>query len=191
MTQPRLPKKSNRHWSAKFADAFRGLKFGWTESSFLVHIVFAIAVIVCGFVFRVSQSEWLIVLLCIGVVMSAEMFNTAIESLARAVDQNAESRYRPGVRYCKRCRLSRGHLLSNHRSRRVPAAFACFLRSLTFFWVQGCKLFHAEKMQRPHRIRRDLCGLGNFRLSANWPLSLACVVKIRCQLQRIMWRVRS
>ena len=84
-TPPEEP--SHRSWIAKFGDAFRGLRFGAGQSSFIVHCVFAVAVVVCGFVLQVDSHEWQVLLLCIGIVMSAEMFNSAIESLARAVDR--------------------------------------------------------------------------------------------------------
>jgi len=45
-------------------------------------------VIVCGVLFKVDRTEWCILLVCIGIVMAAEAFNSAIESLSKAVDRN-------------------------------------------------------------------------------------------------------
>ena len=46
---------------------------------FNIDFFFIIAVIVCGFVFQVSLIEWCILLLCISLVVSLELMNTAIE----------------------------------------------------------------------------------------------------------------
>ena len=84
MNDPTQP----RTWIAKFADAFRGVRMAARGSSFLVHKLMAAAVLICGFVFRVSREEWYVLLLCIASVMAAEVFNSSIESLSRAVDRN-------------------------------------------------------------------------------------------------------
>ncbi|MDO5980886.1 diacylglycerol kinase [Flavivirga spongiicola] len=63
--------------------AFKGaLLLLKTEAS--IKIQFAIAVILtfAGFYYEISVTEWLIQLLCIGVVMSIEGVNTAIEAIA-------------------------------------------------------------------------------------------------------------
>ena len=41
----------------------------------------AVVVVALGFKFQLSQTHWLVILLCIGGVLSAETFNTAIEKL--------------------------------------------------------------------------------------------------------------
>ena len=78
----------SRTWNRKFADAFRGVGLAMRESSFKVHLLMAAAVIICGVVFKVDRIEWCILLVCIGIVMAAEAFNSAIESLSKAVDRN-------------------------------------------------------------------------------------------------------
>ncbi len=45
----------------------------------------ALAVIVAGWIFGVSKLEWCLLLLCITAVLAAELFNTALELLARAI----------------------------------------------------------------------------------------------------------
>ena len=83
------PQSKPRHtWVAKFRDAFAGVWLGMRgQSSFTVHLVMAAMVLVCGAAFRVSRIEWCILLLCITIVLAAEMFNSAIEWLARAIDR--------------------------------------------------------------------------------------------------------
>jgi diacylglycerol kinase len=78
-----------RSWPQRFADAFRGFGAALAEGgSFHVHLTVAGLVLVCGLAFRVTHLEWGLLLLCIALVMAAEMFNSALESLARAVDEH-------------------------------------------------------------------------------------------------------
>lgn len=84
--QPREPYSPEFSWAEKFRCAFRGIGLGVRgQRSFLVHGVFSVAVVGCAVGFRVTLLEWCILLLCMTVVLSAEMFNSALESLAKAV----------------------------------------------------------------------------------------------------------
>jgi diacylglycerol kinase len=87
-----------RPWRRKFADAFRGLSRAVrSQSSFIVHLWAAVAVVVAAAVLRVSLVEWCLLLGAIGVVLVAEIFNTAIESLARAIDVGRHPRIRDAL----------------------------------------------------------------------------------------------
>jgi diacylglycerol kinase len=78
-----------RTWFEKFRDAFRGVRTGMRgQSSFQVHIVVALTVIVAAALLRCSLWEWCILSLCIGGVLTAEMINSAMEYLAKAIDEN-------------------------------------------------------------------------------------------------------
>ena len=91
-------KTTRRPWSSKFADAFRGLARAFrTQSSFFVHVWAAVAVGVAGAVLRVSLVEWCLLAGAIGIVLVAETFNTAIESLARAIDVGRHPRIRDAL----------------------------------------------------------------------------------------------
>jgi diacylglycerol kinase len=80
-----------RSWPEKFRDALRGLKEGVRgQSSFFVHLFAAAAVITTAAVLKMSLVEWCLLLLCITIVLAAEMFNSALESLARAVTQRLD-----------------------------------------------------------------------------------------------------
>lgn len=82
-TEDRFPERS---WLDKFADAFRGVKLGVRgQSSFFAHFFIAVLVIATGIVFSVTRVEWCLLILCIGSVLTAEMFNSALESLSRAI----------------------------------------------------------------------------------------------------------
>lgn len=75
-----------RSWLEKFRDAFRGVKEGVRgQSSFFVHFFAAAAVIMAAAILGMSLTEWCLLLLCITIVLAAEMFNSALESLAKAV----------------------------------------------------------------------------------------------------------
>jgi diacylglycerol kinase len=76
----------DRSWPEKFRGAFRGLKEGVRgQSSFFVHFFIAAAVITTAAILGMSLLEWCLLLLCITLVLAAEMFNSALESLAKAV----------------------------------------------------------------------------------------------------------
>ena len=75
-----------RYWPEKFRNAFRGLKEGVRDqSSFFVHFFAAAAVIMAAAMLEMDLREWCLLLLCITIVLVAEMFNSALESLAKAV----------------------------------------------------------------------------------------------------------
>lgn len=63
-----------------FGHAIRGIKmvFG-SEINMKIHIVIAALVVFFGFFFCITLTEWLLCLICFGLVIGAEMFNTAIE----------------------------------------------------------------------------------------------------------------
>jgi len=87
-----------RTWSRKFADACRG--FGRavrTQSSFAVHLAAAAAVVISGVLSRVSAWEWCLLALAIGLVLMAEIFNTAVESLARGPGRRRHPRLRDAL----------------------------------------------------------------------------------------------
>jgi diacylglycerol kinase len=82
-----------RPWSAKFHDAFRGLKLGVRgHSSFFVHFFFAALVLAAAGILRCSLVEWCLLLLCIGGVLTAELFNSAVETLFRGLDEATKAR---------------------------------------------------------------------------------------------------
>ena len=55
------------------------------ERSFAVHLPLAAAVVIAAIVLRVSLVEWCTLGLCITVVLAAEVFNTALERLAKEI----------------------------------------------------------------------------------------------------------
>lgn len=55
------------------------------EQNLSFHLIATVLVIIAGFLFHITRTEWLVILLCIGMVISAELFNTAIERLVDLV----------------------------------------------------------------------------------------------------------
>jgi diacylglycerol kinase len=81
-----------RTWREKFGDAFHGLKAGVRgQSSFFVHFFMAALVVATGVGLGVdSLAEWGVLITCITVVLCCEMFNSALESLARAITSEVD-----------------------------------------------------------------------------------------------------
>ena len=55
------------------------------EQNLNFHLIAAIVVTLAGFFFNITCIEWIIVIACIGIVISAELFNSAIEKLVDLV----------------------------------------------------------------------------------------------------------
>jgi diacylglycerol kinase len=71
-----------------FAVAFQGI---WTlicnERNFRFHLLTSIIVIAACFFFNVEKTEWLIIFLTIGLVLSMEALNTSIEYICDLICQ--------------------------------------------------------------------------------------------------------
>ena len=103
-----------RSWLRKFRDAFRGMKEGVRDqSSFAAHFCCAAAVLVAAAALRMGRVEWYVLLLCITVVLTAEMFNSALESMARAITGQPEPA--PGQRPGHRQRRGAGRVAWRRR----------------------------------------------------------------------------
>ena len=55
------------------------------ERNLSFHLIAAMAVIIAGIVLGITRTEWIMVVMCIGTVIAAELFNTAIEKLVDLV----------------------------------------------------------------------------------------------------------
>jgi diacylglycerol kinase len=85
--------RPRRSWRHKFRDAFRGFKLGVRgHSSFFVHFFFAALVLAAGMVLHCRPLEWCLLLGCIGMVLTAELFNSAIETIFRGLDEATKPR---------------------------------------------------------------------------------------------------
>lgn len=52
-----------------------------TERNMKIHILAMIIVIALGFIFKLTKIEWIICIILISLVICAELFNTAIETI--------------------------------------------------------------------------------------------------------------
>lgn len=69
-----------------FADARKGITTALkTELHLRVHVLAAVLVVLAGWLLHISSTEWMFVLICMGGVITAELFNTAIEKLVDLV----------------------------------------------------------------------------------------------------------
>jgi len=69
-----------------FTYAIKGIQLSLKERNMKVHFICAFIAILLGFVFKITITEWSIILICIGIVLSLEMINTAIERLVDLVE---------------------------------------------------------------------------------------------------------
>ncbi|GIW97995.1 MAG: diacylglycerol kinase [Pirellulaceae bacterium] len=82
------------HWYRKFRHAFRGILYGvHGQTSFAAHAVIASAVCVVAAWMGCDWVHWSLLLLCMALVLSMEMVNSAIEQLARSLC----TEHHPGV----------------------------------------------------------------------------------------------
>jgi len=66
-----------------FGFAFNGLKILFREEhNARIHLLAAVVVIIAGFCFHISILEWMAVVLAIGLVITMEIINSAIENMA-------------------------------------------------------------------------------------------------------------
>ena len=71
--------------------ALRGMWLAFRfERNMAIHLMAALAVLLTNYWLGVTQRDWLITLILIGVVWMAEIFNTAIEKLADRVSKEQD-----------------------------------------------------------------------------------------------------
>ncbi|MBC7658842.1 MAG: diacylglycerol kinase [Chitinophagaceae bacterium] len=72
----------NQSFVARLGFALNGIKVAVrSEASFRIQLVMAIGVLLILGVLRAPPLWWALIFICIGVVLTAEMFNTALEHL--------------------------------------------------------------------------------------------------------------
>lgn len=63
-----------------------------TEHSIMVQFTIGVLVTILGFVFGISKTEWLLQIMAIGLVISIEGINTAVEKIADFIHPDFHSR---------------------------------------------------------------------------------------------------
>ena len=70
-----------------------------SERNMQLHVVAAVTVVVAGFAFGLTAWEWVAVVFCVGLVLSAECLNTGLERLADRVSLDRH----PLIKQAKDC----------------------------------------------------------------------------------------
>lgn len=83
--------------ATRFRDAARGLALASRQPNLRIMFAISAAVVALAAIFDVTTTSWAILLVCIGVVLSAEVINTAIETLADRVEPESD----PAIRDTK------------------------------------------------------------------------------------------
>ena len=109
------PTTGRQSFLAALANAGQGVWHGIkNERNVQIDAVCAVLTVVLGFAFQISATQWLAVVICIGLVLALELINTAIE----AVVDLASPEYHELARIAKDC-----------------AAGACLIASICAFIV--------------------------------------------------------
>lgn len=72
------PKKLAKSFKYAFEGFYAGIK---TETNWKIGILQAIVVILAGVYFQISNLEWILVTILIGLILSAELGNSAVEAI--------------------------------------------------------------------------------------------------------------
>lgn len=67
------------------------------ERNFRIHLLFALAVVLAGFFFKITYQDWIAISLVISMVLISETMNSAIEALCDTVSVD----YKVNVKYAK------------------------------------------------------------------------------------------
>lgn len=78
--------KNKNPLTASFRYAWQGISACVRrERNMKIHLGFAAAVTISGFVFHISKGEWIVCLILFGLVMGLELVNTAVEAVVDLV----------------------------------------------------------------------------------------------------------
>jgi|SRR5579859_50467 len=74
-----------------FSYAWQGLRSAWkSELNLRIHAGAGVVVLGAGFYFRVTSTEWAVLLMAMALVISLELVNTAIENLTDLVTKDSD-----------------------------------------------------------------------------------------------------
>ncbi|MEO6729629.1 MAG: diacylglycerol kinase family protein [Ferruginibacter sp.] len=72
-----------------FVFAWQGLQFSFrTQLNFRIHLLTLLVTIFAGFIFRISSTEWLFIIVCAMLVLVLELINTCIELLCDIITKD-------------------------------------------------------------------------------------------------------
>ena len=80
LKKKRMIKVKSKKLANSFKYAVQGLNSSLkTERNMKIHIMIMILVIITGVLLKINKNEWIICIICFSIVISGELFNTAIE----------------------------------------------------------------------------------------------------------------
>jgi len=83
--------KKSRNFKESFNYALEGIKTGVSnERNLKIDIFMAILVVILGIIFKISTIEWIILVVLIGLVISLELVNTAIEEVVNLLSPDKQ-----------------------------------------------------------------------------------------------------
>lgn len=70
-----------RRFSRSFINSVNGVCISYKdEQSLFIHFVFCIVILVLGIVFSINRYDWVLSIILMGLILCAELLNTAIEA---------------------------------------------------------------------------------------------------------------
>lgn len=76
-----------------FIYAFKGIRKGFGDRNMKIHGLITVLVILLGWFYKLSLNEWIVVLILISLVWSAELVNSSIENLNNTVRDTNKLKY--------------------------------------------------------------------------------------------------
>ena len=76
-----------------FGHAIDGWKRGLKERNVKIHLVITFCVLIASLLLKISTTQFLIILILIAMVISAELFNTAIEDVCDTITASLKLQY--------------------------------------------------------------------------------------------------
>lgn len=99
--RPTKPERSPSllvRWRNKFGCALRGVAVAVRqEDSFAVHLPIGFAVLAYGSTIGLERVEWLLLVLCVAIVIAAELFNSSLERIAAVVTREVDPTVRDAL----------------------------------------------------------------------------------------------
>ena len=84
----RKRQKGLKKFFHSFTYPIEGLKYAYrNEQNLAVDVGVSLLVLIAGVIFKLEKTEWLVVILTIGAVISLELINTAIEAVVDMVTE--------------------------------------------------------------------------------------------------------
>ena len=84
----RKRQKGIKKFLLSFSYPMKGLKYAYrNEQNLAVDVGISLIVIIFGYIFKLSLSEWLVIIVMIGAVIALELMNTALEAVVDLVTE--------------------------------------------------------------------------------------------------------